>query len=180
MEPSPFSTDEDVTASKQSALFEEPANESNVLPSSNADDQAGLLTTTCSFCGRPVDPKHESTYAEIRTWVHGAKKDSSVLRQYTGLYADSGCIAMLRAGHHPMQKTLEETINEDPVSDRVTNSLATDRSPDFLKGFSLGVAGARHDNLDSESFDFQDGYEEGHSAFIMKMSSTHLPPNEPA
>lgn len=161
MEMSPFSTTEDVDASEQTALFEETANESDKVRSPGENDQAILLTTTCHFCGRPVDPKHESTYAEVRTWVHGAKKDSSVLRSYTGLYADSGCIAMLRAGHHPMQKTLEETLAEPAVSDRRFEALATDRSFEWLRGFTDGLSGSQTDDLISQLDDYKEGYIEG-------------------
>lgn len=161
MEPSPFLTTEADTESEQTALFEEPANESDKIRPLEQDDQASLLTTTCHFCGRPVDPKHESTYAEVRTWVHGAKKDSSVLRSYTGLYADSGCIAMLRAGHHPMQKTLEETLAEPAQSDRRFEALATDRSFEWLRGFADGLSGSPSDDLIAEMDDYKEGFLEG-------------------
>lgn len=180
MEQSPFSTDdEDALASEQLALFEEPANESNLSASSDSDDQASLLTATCNFCGRPVDPKHESTYAEVRTWVHGPKKDSSVLRQYTGLYADSGCVALLRAGHHPMQKTLDETNAEPAISDRITHTLATDRSPEWLRGFTAGNSGAGHDSAEKDP-DFLEGFEEGAAMWFLNMATSSLLPHNPA
>ena len=146
----------------QLALFEEPSDEANKLPSPQADDSASLLTATCTFCGRPVDPKSDTTYAEVRSWVYGAKKDHAVLRQYTGLYADSNCISLLRSGHHPSQRTLDETANDPPVADTLNETLATDRSPEWLAGFSAGISGTRVDHTAIlESEDYLDGYTEG-------------------
>lgn len=143
----------------QLALFEEPSDEANKLPSPQADNSASLFTATCSFCGRPVDPKSDTTYAEVRSWVYGAKKDHAVLRQYTGLYADGNCISLLRSGHHPSQRTLDETADDPPVADLLNETLATDRSPEWLEGFADGVAGKSSRVTDSE--DYEDGFLEG-------------------
>lgn len=159
METSPSSTNNEEEPSVQLALFEEPSDEAHTLPSPHADDSASLLTTTCAFCGKPVDPKSDTTHAEVRSWVYGAKKDHAVLRQYTGLYADSNCISLLRSGHHPSQKTLNETAEESPVADRLTKALATDRSPEWLEGFADGIAGKNSLMTDSE--DYEDGFLEG-------------------
>src|SRR3954469_3062673 len=55
----------------------------------------------CSICLRRVSMDDPTTYLEVRAWVRGAKKDSAVLRQYTGLVACGDCIAKLRAGVSP-------------------------------------------------------------------------------
>lgn len=145
--------------SVQLALFEEPSDEAHTLSSPHADDSASLLTTTCTFCGKPVDPRSDTTHAEVRSWVYGAKKDHAVLRQYTGLYADGNCIALLRSGHHPSQKTLNETAEESPVADRLTETLATDRSSEWLEGFTDAIAGKNSRMTDNE--DYEDGFIEG-------------------
>lgn len=151
--------------SVQLVLFEEPSDEANKLASPHADDSASLLTATCSFCGRPVDPKSDTTYAEVRSWVYGAKKDHAVLRQYTGLHADSHCISLLRAGHHPSQKTLDESIHEPDFADRLTQTLGTDRSPEWLEGFTDAIAGKTRAVVDSD--DYYEGFfeGEGHRSF---------------
>ena len=158
METSSSSTKNDGPTA-QLALFEEPSDEAHKLSSPHTDDSASLLTATCSFCGRPVDPKSDTTYAEVRSWVYGAKKDHAILRQYTGLYADSHCISLLRSGHHPSQKTLDETAEEPAVTNRLDEALATDRSPEWLLGFGHGVSGHSADFPDDA--DYQDGYLEG-------------------
>jgi hypothetical protein len=143
----------------QQALFEEQNDEAHQLPSPHADNSASLFTITCSFCGKPVDPESDTTYAEVRSWIHGAKKDRAVLRKYTGLYADSHCISLLRSGHHPSQKTLDETAEDSPVADRLNEALATDRHPEWLEGFADGIAGKSSRITDSE--EYEDGYLEG-------------------
>ncbi len=145
--------------SVQLALFEEPSDEAHQLSSPHADDSASLLTATCAFCGRPVDPKSDTTHAEVRSWVYGAKKDHAVLRDYTGRYADSHCISLLRSGHHPSQKTLDETIREPDIADRLTQTLGTDRSAEWLEGFADAIAGKTRAVVDSD--DYYDGFTEG-------------------
>ena len=173
---SPSSTkNEDEDPSVQLALFEEPSDEAHQLSSPQADDSASLLTTTCSFCGKPVDPKSDTTYAEVRSWVYGAKKDHAVLRQYTGSFADSHCISLLRSGHHPSQKTLDETATEAPVADRLTQALATDRSFSWLRGFAEGMAGDDSDPTGAtDPEDYLDGYADGeqHRDFTIKAPVT--------
>lgn len=162
--------------SVQLALFEEPSDEANKLPSPQADDSASLLTATCTFCGRPVDPKSDTTYAEVRSWVYGAKKDHAVLRQYTGLHADSRCISLLRSGHHPSQRTLDETACDPQVADRLTEALATDRSFSWLRGFAEGMAGDDSDSTGAtDPDDYLDGYAEGeqHRDFTIKAPFTN-------
>lgn len=156
----PSLTETDLTPSVQLPLFEEPSDEAHVL-SSASEDNTVLPAAQCYFCGRGVDPRSDSTYAEVRSWVSGPKKDSAVLRQYTGLYADSDCISLLRAGMHPSQKTLEETSSADPTSERAEFELAPDRSDNWQKGFRDGVIGTRSD---IEEEDYYEGYSEGQAA----------------
>lgn len=161
MDQLPSLTEEDTQPSVELPLFEEPQiDEAHELSSPRTDDSTPSDSTVCHFCRRPVDPKSASTYAEVRSWISGPKKDSAVLRQYTGLYADSECISLLRSGLHPLQKTLEETAQQKPVSELVIAPLATDRSEQWNKGFADGFAGKSAAMNDEE-------YEEGYFAGIL-------------
>lgn len=167
MEPLPFSTEGDTQPSVQLPLFEEPPRDEADKLSSPRSDNPVLPASTCTFCGRTVDPKSDTTYAEVRSWVSGPKKDSAVLRDYTGLYADGDCISLLRSGLHPTQKTLEETANAAPVSETAEYTLVPERSENWHRGYLDGL----HDNNLglSEDEDYNQGFLEGQIHLIQPM-----------
>lgn len=101
--------------------------ESNAQKQSLDDNpQAVELSSECAFCRRYVDAQDESTYFETVSWVHGKKKDSSVLRKYTGRKACSDCIALLRSGIDPRNEDLLGSLDAPATSDSVDNPIPTD------------------------------------------------------
>lgn len=171
MDQLPSLTEDDTQPSVELPLFEEPpVDETHKLSSPRPDDSTLSCAAVCHFCGKGVDPKSDTTYAEVRSWVSGPKKDSAVLRQYTGLYADGGCISLLRSGLHPLQKTLEETVGQKPVSELVVTPLVTDRSDQWNEGFSDGFDGKGF-RIDGE--DYVDGYEAGKEQRELLSGSEH-------
>jgi hypothetical protein len=97
----------------------------------------------CSICFRRVSMDDPTTYLEVRAWVRGAKKDSAVLRQYTGLVACGDCIAKLRAGVSPHAQDFEAALDAPAFPALVDPNAAifTDVSPDYRTGHDDGYAG---------------------------------------
>jgi hypothetical protein len=56
------------------------------------DDFIAPQTTTCMFCFAPVDLESDYTYYEVTTFVRGPRRDSAVLRAYSGRYSCRYCI----------------------------------------------------------------------------------------
>jgi hypothetical protein len=155
---------------EQPSLFEDMSYETNSKKQNRPNDKVSVPNeaSVCTFCGGSVDPDDESTYYEVRTWVHGVKKDSSVLRTYTGLYACSSCITKLRGGVAPTQKDLAEILAEPAVSERATPRFETESSPTHGLGFKAGYATIIHGEpvltlADKEMQDqeFANGYWDG-------------------
>lgn len=115
---------------------------------------------TCAFCSTPVDASEESTHSEVLSWIRGKKKDSSVLRSYTGRYACSPCIKVLRSGIDPREPNAFQLLEEASVSVAVGDKvLFTDQSPIYTAGFSAGLNG-NPDNRDPNSMhpDWKEGF----------------------
>lgn len=85
------------------------------------------------------------------------------MREYTGVYADSDCINLLRSGLHPSQKTLDETASAEPTSETIGELLIVSRSTHWLEGFSDGLngrsAGVRAN--DDDDTEYTDGFVAG-------------------
>jgi hypothetical protein len=84
-----------------------------------------------------------TTYLEVRAWVRGAKKDSAVLRQYTGRIACGDCIAKLRAGISPHAQDFEAALDAPafPAPVNPNGAIFTDVSRDYRTGHDDGYAG---------------------------------------
>ena len=175
MEPLPFSTEGHTQPSEQLPLFEEPPRDEADKLSSPRSDDSTLPRATCFFCGRHVDPKSDTTYAEVRSWISGPKKDSAVLRQYTGRYADNDCISLLRAGMHPSQKTLEETADATPSAAFAEFELFPTRSPEWEAGFQDGFSGS--DPRLNQNDEYSEGYSDGVNAVknLTRMTIVPIP-----
>jgi hypothetical protein len=57
-------------------------------------------------CGKPVNRHDESTYKQVRGWVHGKRKDSLTLREDTGEYAHEDCVKKTKEGQTVDQPSL--------------------------------------------------------------------------
>jgi hypothetical protein len=132
---------------------------------SESDKPQSGGASTCTHCGRGINPDDESTFKEIRSWVYGAKKDSAVLRTYTGRQACSDCISNLRSGIAPDQPNLNALLDATP-EERTTESIYTDRSPAYIAGFAAGIAGKVKNTRSTTNLakkEYMEGFEDGRS-----------------
>lgn len=60
----------------------------------------------CAVCGEPLVLDDPDNYREVKSWVHGPKLQSPVLRQQTGQQAHKDCIEKMVAGQSPDQEKL--------------------------------------------------------------------------
>lgn len=151
----------------QPALFsEEVASDKENITSQVASDSPALDSgSSCTYCGRRVDTDDDATHKEVRTWVSGPKKDSAVLRTYTGRYACGDCVSKLRAGIAPDQPELEALLDTTPTTSNV-GEILTDRSLAYNSGYSDGLEGrpgdaARLHLIGSDVYDYTEGFEVG-------------------
>lgn len=127
------------------------------------DDEAAAVAVgqTCKYCSTPVDVSDEATYSEVLSWVHGKKKDSSVLRRYTGSYSCGDCINLLRTGVDPRQPNALQLLEEPSVSLKVGDKiLFTDQSADYAAGYTWGLQPVTENeiDIDQEDSDWKEGY----------------------
>jgi ribosome modulation factor len=92
---------------------------------------------------RRISLDDSTTYLEVRAWVRGAKKDSAVLRQYTGDIACGDCIAKLRSGVSPHAQDFETALDAPaaPAPVQHDGAIFTDTSTAYRTGFADGYAG---------------------------------------
>lgn len=156
---------------KEVPLFESPATggqDEKELQSEDPTD-AGGSQRHCSFCSRRVSVDDPTAYSQITSWVRGPKKDSPVLREYTGLVACGNCIAKLRAGVSPTSPDFEEALDApaEPVRADYDGSIFTDQSESYLNGHSIGYSGmdldpSYYDGLTHQEMqEFRDGWLDG-------------------
>lgn len=148
-------------------LFESPATggqDEKELQGKDPTD-AGGSQRNCTFCGRRVSLDDPTTYSQITSWVRGPKKDSPVLREYTGLLSCGDCIAKLRAGVSPTSSDFEEALDAPSEPADVPDTIFTDQSYQYRKGFSDGYTNLAPDSsgLASKIDDYQDGWSAGQS-----------------
>lgn len=138
---------------KEVPMFESPATggqDEKELQGKDPTD-AGGSQRHCSFCSGRISVDDPTTYSQITSWVRGPKKDSPVLREYTGLVACGNCIAKLRAGVSPTSSDFEEALDApaEPVHADYDGSIFTDQSEFYLRGHSVGYSGM---DLDPECY----------------------------
>jgi hypothetical protein len=68
------------------------------------------MSEPCEFCGGPVNPFDQSTWKQVKGWIHGPKADSMTMREYTKKYAHTHCINKAKLGQAPSQIDL---LNEE-------------------------------------------------------------------
>lgn len=125
-------------------LFESPGIEAGIAKdvSSQSGGDAPVGQHYCSICLRRVSLDDPTTHSEIRAWVRGTKKDSAVLRQYTGNLACGDCIARIRAGvgaNTPDFETALDSIAPAPQDNR--GAIFTDMSAAYRTGYDDGLHG---------------------------------------
>jgi hypothetical protein len=119
----------------------------------NEKEEEVPVGASCEFCKTRLDLSDEKTHHEVISWVYGKKRDSAVLRQYTGKVACEPCIRVLKTGVDPRERTALELVDDASVSMTIgDNTLFTDRSPVYAHGFTAGLAG-NPDGLDPEMMD---------------------------
>lgn len=128
----------------------------------NSNDTPPSSGNSCAYCGKYVDPSDESTYSQITSWVSGKKKDSAILRTYTGRYACKYCIELQRAGLGPDQAEVFGLLDE-PVVSRADDDvdLFTDETKDYKAGYAAGLVGENVISFEFVSDDFRRGYVAG-------------------
>jgi hypothetical protein len=145
------------------------------LASQDGTGDAERSGIRCSFCGTKVDPKDKSTYAEIRSYVHGEKKDSAVLRNYTGRYAHEACVNNLKSGIAPDQPNLNSAMDSS-IEQPEDQDLPTDQSESYIKGYKDGFedtynndpALSGNQRIDPE--EYETGYIAGETARNSRLS----------
>lgn len=159
-------------------LFEVGTDEEENLEASNSEDDSEVNTSnSCDFCGQYADPKDPSTFSEVRTWVGGSKKDSAVLRVYTGRSAHRDCIELERRGIGANQQNLDELLNETPQRADVPDDIFTDKSIEWRTGFRHGREGSAIDPPvgESQRADYEDGYHAGVDSSRYEFRGTGAP-----
>lgn len=130
----------DSITTEQNALFEPPADGASGAENLPSKDPSDVTESQrhCTFCRRRISLDDPTTHSEVTAWVRGPKKDSSVLREYTGRNACGDCITKLRAGISPDAKDFETLLSEEPEKSSVEVHIFTDRSPGYIKGYGDG------------------------------------------
>lgn len=159
-------------STEQGTLFgEDVARGEKNLEGENSTDNKELGATShssgCYFCGASAEADDPTSYEEVTSWVRGKKKDSSVLRVYTGRRACKECIDKLRVGIAPDQVGVVEALDAAGAFRTGEYDLITDRSAAYLNGFSAGRNGEafieKYHLLSDEYRDYREGYDEGQS-----------------
>lgn len=145
-------------------LFESPANEATDeknVPSKDSGD-AAESSNHCSFCGRRVSLDDPTTHSEVISWIRGPRKDSSVLRKYTGSHACGDCISRIRSGLSPKEVDFETALaSEREVPHPSDESIFTDRSYDWSQGYRFARAGNPTSPVLEENAEFMEGFQSG-------------------
>lgn len=153
----------------QTRLFDTPApsgatDETNAQASNPVNDQ-DAVSCKCFFCGARVSRNDKSAYHEATSWVKGeGKKDSAVLRKYTGNVGCSDCINKIRNGMDAGQPELLETLEQDAKSD-VVDGVGTGIDPSIA--YALGKRDGRKGvppvvpNDPAAAAQYNDGYQSG-------------------
>lgn len=131
----------------------------------SVEPDAGSLAdgsnSSCFFCHKRLDPGAESTCLEIRSWVRGPKKDSAVLRTYTGKGAHDTCVNKLRAGIDPNHRELLESVDDPDSSEESAETIPTDRSDGYRAGHAAASSGGLAKLPPDASADFAEGFRDG-------------------
>lgn len=160
-----FTGPTDSSTTEQIALFDPPpgdeaTRETNLENEDGSDDPTG---NHCTYCGRRVNRDDPATHEEITAWVHGAKKDSAVLRTRTGRVACGDCINKIRSGISPEHKDFE-TLLDEPAVTAYVGDILTDRHPDYYLGYGVGRSGSTPiADFQLALLDEPDEYTEGYS-----------------
>lgn len=145
-------------------LFESPTNEATNEKDVSSEDPGDATESPnhCSFCGRRVSLDDPTTYSEVLSWIRGPRKDSSVLRKYTGSHACGDCIAKLRSGLSPKEVDFETALDA-PAESAPAGDIFTDRSASYATGYADGYAGqdAEPMKYEVDAKEYRDGWYDG-------------------
>lgn len=78
-----------------------------------------MASVPCSLgCGNPVNPHDEGVWKKVTGYVGGPKKDSMRLREDTGEFAHSHCVARLLEG----QAIDQESMFDQPQAEEAEST----------------------------------------------------------